>query len=67
MYRRRPLFVLLVYTFLITCVTADQIVLLDRPTGSTTFEPFFNPKTVNANIGELIHFVANFEPLSAVS
>lgn len=65
MSSRRSWF-LLVCTSLIAYTAADQIVLLDRPTGSTTWEPFFNPKTVNANVGELIHFVTNFEPLSAV-
>lgn len=45
---------------------ADQVVRLDRPSGSPTFEPYFNPKSVTADIGEIIHFEGFFGPLSAV-
>ena len=39
-------------------VRADRIVYLDRPSNGATWEPFFNPKIVNASIGEKIQFIA---------
>ena len=41
---------------------ADQIVFLDRPANPTIplAEPFFNPKSVTAEIGEKIQFIARF-------
>jgi hypothetical protein len=44
---------------------ADTVVYLDRPgpvnnLGDTLFEPYFNPKSVRATVGERIHFVARF-------
>jgi hypothetical protein len=44
-------------------VMADQIVYLDRPSNGATWEPFFNPKTVNASIGEKIQFIARLSPV----
>jgi hypothetical protein len=44
-------------------VTADQVVYLDRPSNGATWEPFFNPKTVNASIGEKIQFMARLSPV----
>lgn len=44
-------------------IVADQIVYLERPSGGPTWEPFFNPKTVTANVGEKISFIARFHPL----
>lgn len=44
--------------------TADQIVYLERPGTGPTWEPFFNPKTVNAVVGEKITFIARFSPLA---
>jgi len=43
--------------------SADQTVLIDRPNTSTTWEPYFNPKQIKADIGERVHFVANFQEL----
>jgi hypothetical protein len=49
---------------------ADQTVILDRPglpnVGFNTiiFEPVFNPKIVNASVGEQIHFVSQFSDIS---
>jgi len=42
---------------------ADQIVYLERPGGGPTWEPFFNPKTINAVVGENITFIARFSPI----
>jgi hypothetical protein len=44
-------------------VVADQIVYLDRPSNGPTWEPFFNPKIVNASIGEKIQFIARLSPV----
>src|SRR3981189_1296714 len=44
-------------------VAADQIVYLERPSGGSTWEPLFNPKTINAVIGENITFIARFNPI----
>jgi hypothetical protein len=44
-------------------VMADQIVYLDRPSNGATWEPFFNPKMVNASIGEKIQFIARLSPV----
>jgi hypothetical protein len=56
---------------------ADQVVYLDRPgavsgDGHTLWEPYFNPKSLNAAVGEVIQFVARFDniqsrPLTAKS
>jgi hypothetical protein len=54
---------LLVLAWGVYVTVADQIVYLERPSGGPTWEPFFNPKTVNANIGEKISFIARFSPL----
>jgi len=48
---------------LVACVRADQIVYLERPGGGPTWEPFFNPKTINAAVGEKVAFVARFSPI----
>jgi hypothetical protein len=45
-------------------VMADQIVYLERPSGGPTWEPYFNPKTVNAAVGETVTFFARFSPLA---
>ena len=60
----RNLFFLVLIGTILRGVPADQVVLLDRPADSPTWEPHFNPKSVNASVGELIHFVATFEELS---
>jgi hypothetical protein len=39
-------------------VFADQIVYLDRPSNGPTWEPYFNPKVLNASIGEKVQFIA---------
>jgi hypothetical protein len=44
---------------------ADIVVYLDRlgvvsVYGFVMLEPFFNPKTVNASVGESVQFVARF-------
>jgi hypothetical protein len=55
------------------CVLADKIVYLDRPghyhSGGNTImsEPFFNPNSISANIGEQIQFVAQFKDLTSLS
>jgi len=54
---------LLILAGMVYVTVADQIVYLERPSGGPTWEPFFNPKTVNANIGEKISFIARFSPL----
>ena len=54
------------FIFLCTVGIADHIVYLDRTGipnvgyGGTIFEPLFNPKTINASIGETIQFLARF-------
>ena len=42
--------------------SADQIIYLERPSWSETniTEPVFNPNSVTASPGEIIHFVARF-------
>ena len=57
---------LLLICLLVGWTLADQVVFLDRPSYSSTFEPYFNPKYAIANVGENIQFVARFQPLSAV-
>src|SRR5579862_3731923 len=49
---------------------ADQIVYLDRPgavtgDGYTLWEPYFNPKSLNASVGEVIQFVARFDNIQS--
>jgi hypothetical protein len=44
-------------------VMADQIVYLDRPSNGPTWEPFFNPKVVNASFGDKITFIARLDPV----
>jgi hypothetical protein len=44
-------------------VMADQIVYLDRPSNGPTWEPFFNPKIVNASIGEKVTFIMRLSPV----
>lgn len=39
---------------------ADQTVFLDRMTASL-WEPYFNPKSIVADVGEKINFVARFD------
>jgi hypothetical protein len=48
---------------LLNRAAADQVVYLSRPAGGRTWEPYFNPKTITANVGERVHFLALFEPL----
>lgn len=51
---------LLISTLLSWSVSlADQIVSLERPNVGP-IEPYFDPKSINANVGEQIHFIANF-------
>jgi hypothetical protein len=48
-----------------TWALADQTVYLDRPLdpldGPYVAEPYFNPATISANVGEQVHFVARFQ------
>jgi len=46
----------------------DQIVYLDRLNASngTMWEPYFNPQSITADIGEQIHFVARLENIGAI-
>jgi len=46
---------------------ADKLVYLERPSGGPTWEPWFNPKTINAVVGENITFMARFNPIVADS
>ena len=50
--------------------SADQVVYLERlglPNGDGIInEPLFNPKSINASIGEKIHFVTRFSDVSNV-
>lgn len=39
---------------------SDRIVYLDRPGIEMMVEPTFNPKSITANIGEEIQFIARF-------
>jgi hypothetical protein len=45
----------------------DKIVYLDRLDASNgkMWEPYFNPQSVTANIGEQVHFVARLENIGA--
>ena len=50
--------------------SADQVVYLERlglPNGDVNVidEPLFNPKTINASVGEKIHFQARFSDVSS--
>lgn len=51
----------------------DQIVYLDRfglrmaDTGDIMFEPLFNPKSINASVGENVTFLARLEDISNLS
>jgi hypothetical protein len=53
-------------------VAADQVVYLDRlglrmaDTGDIMHEPLFNPKSVNASIGEKVTFVARLEDITTL-
>lgn len=49
----------------ISIALADRIVRLERPDVGAT-EPYFNPKTLNASVGEQIHFVAVFDQTTKV-
>lgn len=42
---------------------ADKTVYLDRSVDANTWEPRFIPKTINAAIGEQVHFVLRLQPL----
>jgi len=57
---------------LIHQTSADQIVLLNRTgnhldssKGTVVWEPFFSPKTINASVGEQIHFVALLDDITS--
>lgn len=54
--------------FLGACALADQVVYLDRigirNGGDPVFEPVFNPTSLNAAVGEQVHFVARFLDLT---
>ena len=52
---RLYLFLFLAWQF--SSALSDQIVRLERPELGA-IEPYFNPKTVTASVGEQIHFVA---------
>jgi len=54
---------LLILGWMVYVTVADQIVYLERPSGGPTWEPFFNPKTVTASVGEKISFIARFNPI----
>jgi hypothetical protein len=42
---------------------ADQTIYLSRPPNSSTWEPYFTPVSITADIGERIHVVANISAL----
>jgi hypothetical protein len=44
---------------------ADQIVRLERPNIGPA-EPYFDPKSINASVGEQIHFIADFRQTTKV-
>jgi hypothetical protein len=52
---------------------ADQIVYLDRfglrmaDSGDIMVEPLFNPKSINASVGENVTFVTRLEDISGLS
>jgi hypothetical protein len=52
---------------------ADQTVYLDRfglhlaDVPTPMYEPIFNPKSINANVGEQINFIARFADISSIS
>jgi hypothetical protein len=56
----------------IALVPADQVVYLDRfglrmaDSGDIMFEPLFNPKTLDASVGEKVTFVARLEDITAL-
>jgi len=57
---------------ILTVSSADQIVYLDRlglpyaESGATILEPVFNPKILNASVGETITFQARFKDETSV-
>lgn len=61
------------FTIFVSFAIADQTVYLDRfglrmaDTGDIMFEPLFNPKIINASVGENITFLARLEDISALS
>ena len=59
----RLAFILFIWTSILA--SADQVVYLDRPNIGPT-EPYFNPKSLNASVGEQIHFVARFNQTTKV-
>jgi hypothetical protein len=62
---RLPSFDYLWMSILFAFSLADQIVYLERPNIGPA-EPYFNPKVLNASVGEQIHFIANFDETTKV-
>jgi hypothetical protein len=42
-----------------------RYVYLNRPADSPTWEPYFSPSNISADIGDEIQFVARFDPIPA--
>ena len=66
---------LMLFCALFLCIgfcIGDKIVYLDRPghpyPNTTAFmtEPFFNPKTLEAEVGEQVHFVSRFNSFQSL-
>ena len=61
----RRLYLFLFSAWQVSSALANQIVRLERPELGAT-EPYFSPKSVNATVGEQIHFVAFFNQTTKV-
>jgi hypothetical protein len=62
----KPTSLLLLSTLLFWSASlADQIVYLERP-NIGPIEPYFDPKSITASVGEQIHFIANFDQTTKV-
>ena len=46
---------------------ALQTVYIDRPSSSGTWEPYFDPSSINASVGDQVQFIARFGALPDVT
>jgi hypothetical protein len=60
------------WTMFSASVEADQVVYLDRfglrmaDSGDIMLEPLFNPKSLDASVGEKVTFIARLEDITAL-
>jgi hypothetical protein len=70
-FRAKAAFLVSWSCLLVCHVAADQIVYLNRTgnrvassRGTVVWEPFFFPKSINASVGEQVHFVGLFNDIT---